>query len=90
MTPNEHKPTALPDLSNGPTPRLTQAIEHLVQAWADGSNAGIPDGELAQATLLTALAAMVKVHGESRTAELLESLPARVRSGEFRLDRLLQ
>ena len=82
--------TALPELSNGPTVRFQNAIEYLVEAWTRGTGDGIPDEELAQATLLTALAAMVKIHGEAKTAELLDGLPVRVRSGEFALDKLLQ
>jgi hypothetical protein len=82
--------SALPDLTEGPTARFTLAIEYLVDAWAEATVDGIPAHELAQATLLTALTAMVRLHGENLTAELLEDLPGRIRDGEFKLERLVQ
>ena len=45
---------------------------------------------LAHASLFAALTALVERHGEDATAALVETLPDRIRSGEYNLYRCLQ
>lgn len=66
------------------------ALEYIAEAWTAAEGDGIETMALAHASLFAALAALVKRHGERITAELVATLPDRVRSGEYTLDRTLQ
>jgi hypothetical protein len=66
------------------------ALEYIAEAWNQAEDDGLEPSALAQASLFAALAALVKRHGERITAELVATLPDRVRAGEYTLDRTLQ
>jgi hypothetical protein len=66
------------------------ALEYLAEAWNCAEDEGVETLALAHASLFAALATLVKRHGEEATAELVAGLPARIRSGEYNLERSLQ
>ncbi len=66
------------------------ALEYLAEAWNDAEDEGVASLDLAHASLFAALATLVRDHGEEATALLVETLPARIRAGEYDLDRSVQ
>ena len=66
------------------------ALEHLAEAWNLAEDEGVESQALAHASLFAALATFVRIHGDDATAALVEMLPARIRAGEYNLDRVLQ
>jgi hypothetical protein len=66
------------------------ALEYLAEAWNEAEDDGVQSAALAHASLFAALATFVKMHGDEATADLIELLPDRIRSGEYNLDRILQ
>jgi hypothetical protein len=66
------------------------ALEYLAEAWNTAEDEGVESLALAHASLFAALATLVKKHGEEATADLIAGLPARIRSGEYNLERSLQ
>jgi hypothetical protein len=59
-------------------------------AWAEGVLIGLDGDCLAQACLFAAIAELVSTYGEEATAQYAENLGARIRAGEFSLDRARQ
>lgn len=66
------------------------ALEYLAEAWNEAEEDGVQSAALAHASLFAALATFVKMHGDEATADLMELLPDRIRSGEYNLERVLQ
>jgi hypothetical protein len=66
------------------------ALEYVAEAWSQAEDDGIEGLAMAQAALFAALATLVKRHGERIPAELIATLPDRVRAGEYTLDRSVQ
>jgi hypothetical protein len=66
------------------------ALGYLHEAWAEALHEGIESDCLAQACLFTALAEFVTTYGEDAAAKFAEGLGARIRNGEFSLDRRRQ
>lgn len=66
------------------------ALEFIAEAWNSAEEEGVRSQALAHASLFAAIATLVQVHGEDVTAELVEMLPDRIRSGEYNLERSLQ
>jgi hypothetical protein len=66
------------------------ALEYVAEAWTQAEDDGIESLALAHASLFAALAALVTRHGERITAELVATLPDRVRAGEYTLNRTVQ
>jgi len=66
------------------------ALEYLAEAWNVAEDDGVQSAALAHASLFAALATFVKMHGDEATADLMELLPDRIRSGEYNLERVLQ
>ena len=66
------------------------ALEYLAEAWNEAEDDGVQSAALAHASLFAALATFVKMHGDEATADLMELLPDRIRSGEYNLERILQ
>lgn len=60
-----------------------RALNHILEAWEDGTASGIAPELLAYAALFTALSDLVSVYGEDAVAKLTAGLGIRVRSGEF-------
>ncbi len=61
------------------------ALEHLLDAWDTSLEQGVQPEILATTAIFAALTDMVDLHGEEFVAQMAESLPARIRSGEFTL-----
>jgi hypothetical protein len=77
-------------LARDPLPDHEQkqaALSYLNEAWAEARHDGVDGDCLAQASLFTALAELVGTYGEDAVAKFVEGLPARVRNGEFSIDR---
>lgn len=66
------------------------ALEYLAEAWNSAEEDGLETAALAHASLFAALATFVRMHGDEATADLVASLPDRIRSGEYNLERILQ
>ena len=66
------------------------ALEYIAEAWNAAEDDGVEPLALALASLFAALTALVERHGEQATADLVATLPDRIRSGEYNLMRSLQ
>ena len=66
------------------------ALSYLNEAWAEARHDGVDGDCLAQASLFTALAELVSTYGEDAAARYAENLGARIRNGEFTVDRSRQ
>ena len=67
-----------------------QALEYLAQAWNAAEEEGIEGGALAHASLFAAIATLVSAHGEEIVATLVGELPAKIRAGDYTIDRVIQ
>ena len=77
----------------GPLPEHEQkqaAISYLHEAWAEARLDGIDGDCMAQACLFAALAGLVTTYGEEAAAAYAEGLAARIRNGEFSIERSRQ
>jgi hypothetical protein len=63
------------------------ALGYLQEAWAEAILDGVDGDCLAQASLFMTLAELVGTYGEEAAAEYAAGLAARIRNGEFSLDR---
>ena len=63
------------------------ALGYLQEAWAEARLDGIDGDCLAQASLFLSLAEFVGTYGEDAAADYAKSLAARIRNGEFSLDK---
>jgi hypothetical protein len=59
------------------------ALGYLNEAWAEARHDGVDGDCLAQASLFTAMAELVRTYGEDAVATFVEGLSIRVRNGEF-------
>lgn len=59
------------------------AMEFLLDAWDDALSSGCAPETIATSAIYAALADMIDLYGEEAVAEMAESLPDRVRRGEF-------
>jgi hypothetical protein len=75
------RPAVAPRLDHAEERRA--ALGYLAEAWAEARLDGIDGDCLAQACLFTALAEFVTTYGEDAAAKFAETLPARIRNGEF-------
>jgi hypothetical protein len=66
------------------------ALEYIAEAWNSAEDDGIEAHALAHASLFAALTTLVKAYGEDAAAELVGTLPDRIRAGEYNLSRSLQ
>lgn len=62
------------------------ALSHLSDAWDAALGDGVDPEIVAHAALFTALCDLVGTYGEDAVAELMETLPTRVRDGEFTVE----
>ena len=65
----------------------TLALEILLDAWDAALEQGVTPDILTNTAIFAALTDMIDFHGEEMTAQMAESLPARIRAGEFTLSR---
>lgn len=63
------------------------AFGYLQEAWAEARLDGVDSDCLAQASLFMALAEWVGTYGEEAASDYANGLAARIRNGEFSLDR---
>jgi hypothetical protein len=63
------------------------ALGYLQEAWAEARLDGIEDDFMAHACLFAALTELISTYGEEATAKFTDGLAARIRNGEFSLDR---
>jgi hypothetical protein len=70
--------------------KMQAAMEHQVEAWADGVADGIEPEIIADAALVTVMRETVKLFGEEGAEALLEDLKQRIIAGEFSPDRRIQ
>jgi hypothetical protein len=66
------------------------ALAYLMEAWDDALAEGVDPEILAHAAFFAAFADLVTIYGEEAVAELADGLGARIRAGEFSLDRSVQ
>lgn len=63
-----------------------RALSFLQDAWAEASHDGIDGDCLAQTALFLALVELISTYGEEAAATYAESLPSRIRNGEFSVE----
>ncbi len=66
------------------------ALDCLNEAWNEAMAEGVAPEIFAHAALFTAFADLVLTYGEEAVAELARSLPRRIESLEFTVDRAIQ
>lgn len=66
------------------------ALEYIAEAWNTAEDDGVEPQALAHASLFAALTTLVRAYGEEAAAELVGTLPDRIRAGEYNLTRSLQ
>jgi hypothetical protein len=66
------------------------ALGYLFEAWSEARFDGVDEDCLAQACLFAALAGLVTTYGEEAAAAYAEGLAARIRNGEFSIERSRQ
>lgn len=90
--------TTKPPLELGPIETLIEsdreerqlALEYIAEAWNAAEEDGIEPNALAHASLFAALTTLAKKYGDDAAAELVATLPDRLRAGEYNLTRSLQ
>ncbi len=63
------------------------ALSYLNDAWAEARLDGVDEDCMAMACLFAAFARLVSTYGEDAAARYAESLPRRVRNGDFTTER---
>jgi hypothetical protein len=63
------------------------ALGYLQEAWAEATHDGVDGDCMAQACLFTALAEFITTYGEEAAAKFTDGLSARIRNGEFSVER---
>lgn len=66
------------------------ALEYIAEAWNAAEDDGVEPNALAHASLFAAITTLVRTYGEETAAQLVNSLPDRIRAGEYNLTRSLQ
>lgn len=81
------------DLETTGTPRVTFAEEQkrkvmtlFLDAWDEACAQGLPSELLSEVCLYLALTDLVEDHGEDDVADIIETLPYRIRTGEFTME----
>ena len=62
-----------------------EALSLILDAWDDGLQRGIEPEILATTAIFAAFTDLIDTYGEERVAEMAETLPSRIRQGEFTL-----
>ena len=66
------------------------ALEYIAEAWNSAEEDGVEQQALAHASLFAAVTTLVRSYGEDAAAELVATLPDRIRSGDYSLERSIQ
>lgn len=77
----------MPGKSKPPTieEQRAAALDCLLDAWDAALEKGISSDALARMAVFAALTDLIDQHGEEMALEMVESLPARIKAGEFTL-----
>jgi len=67
-----------------------RALSLILDAWDEGTEAGVPAEQMAYAALFTALIDLVSQFGEEAVMKLARGLEDRINVGEFTLHRTRQ
>ncbi len=67
-----------------------RALSLILDAWDEGTEAGVPAEQMAYAALFTALTDLVSQFGEDAVVRLARGLEDRINVGEFTLHRTRQ
>jgi hypothetical protein len=67
-----------------------RALSFLEKAFDDAEAEGVPVDAVAHAALFAALTTLVECFGEDQVAKLAGDLPAKITSGGYTLNRILQ
>jgi hypothetical protein len=59
------------------------ALDYVSEAFAEAVLDGVEVEAIAEAAISTALRELVAAHGEERVANIVQSIPERLRAGEF-------
>jgi len=59
------------------------ALDRILDAWDDALGEGCDPDQIATAAIFAALTDMIDAYGEELVAEMAETLPERIRKGEF-------
>lgn len=59
------------------------ALDRILDAWDDALGDGCEPDHIATAAIFAALTDMIDAYGEEPVAEMAETLPERIRKGEF-------
>ena len=70
--------------------KMQAALEYQTEAWADGRADGIEPEIIGEAAICFAMQETVRLRGEAGAEALLESLRARLLSGDFSPNRTVQ
>ena len=76
-------PLNVASLSDSCGEQQRAALAYVTEAFAEAILAGIESDSFAHAALSAALRELVATYGEESVAAFAETLPARLRSGEF-------
>ena len=61
------------------------ALRHIIEAWDEALMSGVHPEQMASAMLYAAITELVGAHGEEAVADMIASLPERIRRGEYTL-----
>ena len=67
-----------------------QALQYILDAWQEAVYEGVDSDALATAAIFAALSDMIASYGDEPVAVMCERLPARIRAGEFTLNKTKQ
>lgn len=63
--------------------KKSRALDLILDAWEDALEEGCEAEQIATAAIYAALTDMIDAYGEEPVAQMAESLPDRIRKGEF-------
>jgi predicted YcjX-like family ATPase len=66
------------------------ALQYILDAWQEAVYDGVESDAIATAAIFAALSDMIASYGEDPVAVMCERLPARIRAGEFTLNKTKQ
>ncbi len=81
MAPEDDEPTPLT-----PEQQKEIALELLLASWEEALDRGVAPELIATTAITAAITDMIDRHGEEAMAGLIETLPGRIRGGEFTFD----
>jgi len=75
----------LPPPPPSPSAQKARALELVLAAWEQARGEGVASDLIASSAMFAALTELVDLHGAEAVAAFCDTLPARVRAGEFTL-----